>query len=52
MDDQGTKIFFSRFKKRSKYDSVLSPIIPHVLQVGQDQSEEDRYMLTSFNVTR
>ena len=25
-----------------------SPMIPHVLQVAQDQSEEDKYMLTSI----
>ena len=25
-----------------------SPMIPHVSQVAQDQSEEDKYMLTSI----
>ena len=48
--------FFSWFIKRPKYNSVLekssSIMIPHVSQVAQDQSEEDRYMLTSFYVTR
>ena len=52
MDDQGTETFFSGFIKRSKYNSVLekksSPMIPHVSQVAQDQSEEDKYMLTSI----
>ena len=47
--------FFSWFIKRPKYNSVLekssSIVIPHVSQVAQDQSEEDRYMLTSFYVT-
>ena len=47
--------FFSWFIKRPKYNSVLekssSIMIPHVSQVAQDQSEEDRYMLTSFYVT-
>ena len=44
--------FFFRFIKRSKYNSVLeeksSPMIPHVSQVAQDQSEEEKYMLTSI----
>ena len=55
MDDHGNGIF-SLFIKRSKYhkrvEKKLSPMIPHVSQVAQDQSEEDRYMLASFYVTR
>ena len=50
MDDQGKLILFLMVYK--KYNSVLekssSIMIPHVSRVAQDQSEEDRYMLTSF----
>ena len=55
MDDHGNDIF-SLFIKRSKYsknvEKKLSPMMPDVSQVAQDQSEEDRYMLASFYARR
>ena len=43
MHDQGTEIFFSEFIKRSKHNSVPAkkshPMIPHVSQVAQDESD-------------
>ena len=52
MDDPGTETFFFRvykaikIQKRVRKKSTL--MIPHVSQVAQDQSEEDKYMLTSI----
>ena len=52
MDDPGTETFFSGFIQRSKIQKRVrkksSPMIPHVSQVARDQSEEDKYMLTSI----
>ena len=55
MDNQGTEIFvgiYKAIKRDSVFKKKSNPMIPHVSQVAQDQREEDRYMLTSFYVTR
>ena len=52
MDDPGTETFFFRVYKAIKIQKRVrkksSPMIPHVSQIARDQSEEDKYMLTSI----
>ena len=43
--------FTTLYGRPGECEKSFSIMIPHVPQVAQDQSEEDRYMLTSFYVT-